>query len=105
MLANLTLHYVSAISQNKQPSILEATRFTIQIENQKSVATASDLYKKQMQDFIAKMGDVTPTDDSLVDYHEKCLEVALDYFKQVVLFDDEDVFQRKAMVSIVRFMS
>ena len=66
-------------------------------ENEYVVNAAGNLYKREMQKRIA---DINPKDTTLKNFDKECTSIAMQFLKDAVVFDDQDVYEKQAVVSM-----
>ena len=95
MFGSLVRSYVKFVQEGKPPCVHMAVKEMIEYENQNLVVAAEAVYKEEMHRLI---GDALPETEIMTKFHLQSTEKAIEYMREVIIYDDVDLFTDTAMV-------
>ncbi|XP_052812905.1 guanylate-binding protein 1-like [Mya arenaria] len=93
MLRTMIISYMNSVHENTAPCLTDAMKLMAEEENQFAVQKTTECYLDEMKKRINKH---IPNEEGLEMYHNDCMDVAVKTLRELVVFDDGDIFQKKA---------
>lgn len=98
MFCTLLKCYVNAVKEKQAPNIQAAMKTMSDVENTRTINEAAAIYETKMKQKIDTNGD--QNDSDLDTLHRDCMDAAFAVLKSGLVFDDEQIYEERAIVNI-----